>query len=151
MLDWGLCASAGEGFDTRVSRSTGMLGSGTYFAFAAEYSICGYAREVLPVLAWSRPPLAQLLRRDSCQPVLCQHNACSLHCSGMSSSRADAQCPYIPCIGANLKMSTFMIIWAAFILLRFLNARNGARFGLLRAMGSVELIVLAKSRLSKFS
>ncbi len=51
----GLHACAGEGFDTRVSRSTGMLGSGTYFAFAAEYSICGYAREVLP--AWSRLPL----------------------------------------------------------------------------------------------
>lgn len=39
------CA-AGEGFDTRVSRESGMLGQGSYFAWAASYSLEGYARRV---------------------------------------------------------------------------------------------------------
>lgn len=37
---------AGEGFDTRVSRESGMLGQGAYFAWAASYSLEGYARRV---------------------------------------------------------------------------------------------------------
>lgn len=37
---------AGEGFDTRVSRESGMLGQGAYFAWAASYSLEGYSRRV---------------------------------------------------------------------------------------------------------
>ena len=40
------CSAAGEGFDTRVSRESGMLGQGSYFAWAASYSLEGYARRV---------------------------------------------------------------------------------------------------------
>jgi hypothetical protein len=42
----GYCAVAGGGFDTRVSRESGMLGQGAYFAWAASYSLEGYARRV---------------------------------------------------------------------------------------------------------
>lgn len=39
-----LSTIAREGFDTRVSRESGMLGQGAYFAWAASYSLEGYAR-----------------------------------------------------------------------------------------------------------
>ena len=49
-----------EGFDTRVSNLSGLLGAGNYFAFAASYSH-DYSRNVRETFPLIRRPLGPVL------------------------------------------------------------------------------------------